>query len=49
MQAWYEEYKKILVQSDIRELLKGIYVDDGRAVVRKFDLGTRFNEKIRKL
>ena len=48
MQSWYEEYRKILNVSNVRELLGGIYVDDGRAIVRKLELGTRFNEEKRK-
>ena len=44
MQAWYEKYKEILDNSHIEELLKGIYVDDGRTVARKLMLGTRYNE-----
>ena len=45
MQAWYESYSGILSKSKIRELLRGIYVDDGRAVVRKMELGTRYNKE----
>ena len=48
MQSWYEKYRKILKDSDIQELLGGIYVDDGRAIVRKLQLGSRYNKEKRK-
>ena len=43
MQSWHEHYREILKCSKIEELLGGIYVDDGRAIVRKLELGSRFN------
>ena len=42
MQSWYEKYREILSCSKIEELLGGIYVDDGRCIVRKLKLGSRF-------
>ena len=48
MQAWYEDFKKIIDASNIEELLSGIYVDDGREVLTKLQLGYRYNEEVRK-
>ena len=45
MQAWYDEFKEILKNSNIEEKLKGIYVDDGRDIVTKLKIGTRYNEE----
>ena len=42
MQQWKEDYDEILENSDIVELLSGLYVDDGRAVQRLLKLGERF-------
>ena len=43
MQEWKENYNKILENSNIQELLSGIYVDDGRTLHRKLLLGERFD------
>ena len=48
MQSWYEEYREILQSSGIEERLRGIYVDDGRGVVKKLALGTRYNKEEKK-
>ena len=45
MQAWYDEFKEILKNSNIEEKSKGIYVDDGRDIVTKLKIGTRYNEE----
>ena len=42
MQDWKEAYNNILVNSDIIELLSGLYVDDGRGVQRLLKIGERF-------
>ena len=43
MQCWWEDFLKILKDSNIEELLRAIYVDDGRMVVEKLKLGQRFD------
>ena len=43
MQAWSEKFSKILSNNKIMELLKGIYVDDGRSVVSKIENNARFS------
>ena len=48
MQEWKCNYTKILENSQIEELLSGLYVDDGRAYQRKLRLGERFNLAQRK-
>ena len=48
MQNWKREYDKILESSDIKEILAGIYVDDGRSMHRKLYFGERFNELLKK-
>ena len=42
MQAWSEDFSKVLSDNEILELLKGIYVDDGRSVVSKIENKARF-------
>ena len=42
MQEWSECFSKILSDNKIAELLKGIYVDDGRSVVSKIENNTRY-------
>ena len=42
MQEWSDSFKMILDKSNIRQFLKGIYVDDGRMVVQKLKKGIRF-------
>ena len=42
MQDWKEKYNEILHNSDITELLSGLYVDDGRGVQRLLEVGERF-------
>ena len=48
MQNWKREYNKILENSDIKEILAGIYVDDGRSMHRKLFYGERFYESLKK-
>ena len=43
LQEWSEKFSKIFNESGIRELLRGIYVDDGRNVVRKISNSMRFD------
>ena len=43
LQEWSEVFKEILKKSDIKELLRGIYVDDGRNVVSKLKPNMRYN------
>ena len=43
LQEWSEEFESILKESKIEELLRGIYVDDGRSVVSKIMQNKRFN------
>ena len=45
MQAWSEKFSKILSNNKIMELLKGIYVDDGRSVVSKIENNARFSQE----
>jgi len=42
MQEWYDMYLKLINENGIDEKMRGIYVDDGRSLVKKLDLGTRF-------
>ena len=42
MQNWKDQFNKILDESDIIELLSGLYVDDGRSLHRKLYYGERF-------
>ena len=44
MQSWYDEFTKILKENNIEEKLKGIYVDDGRGIMTKLPLGTRYQK-----
>ena len=43
MQDWRENFNILFEKSKVREFLKGIYVDDGRSVMEKLKLGTRFD------
>ena len=43
LQDWYEDFNKILVTSNIREYLRGLYVDDGRSITDILPLGTKFD------
>ena len=43
MQTWKEEYDKILEKSNITQLLSGLYVDDGRHLHRKLEIGEHFD------
>ena len=49
MQEWKEAYDIILENSNIEESLSGLYVDDGRGVLRLLELGERFVPSERKL
>ena len=42
MQEWWDKFSKILKDSNLNEFLKAIYVDDGRLMVEKLELGARF-------
>ena len=42
MQEWWDNFKLILDKSSLKYLLMGIYVDDGRMVVKKLRRGERF-------
>ena len=48
MQQWKEEFNVILQNSNIKEYLAAIYVDDGRSLQRKLSLGERYNHSNRK-
>ena len=39
-----DEFKQILINSKIDELLAGLYVDDGRNLIEVLPLGVRFSE-----
>ena len=43
LQDWSENFQEILKDNEILELLRGIYVDDGRSVVSKIENNKRFN------
>ena len=45
MQEWKDSYNQILKNSNIVELLSGLYVDDGRGVQRLLEMGERFIEE----
>ena len=45
MQYWKDLYDVILANSQIEELLSGLYVDDGRTMHRKLKFGERFCQK----
>ena len=42
MQQWKEEFKEISENSNIKEILSALYVDDGRSLQRKLFLGERY-------
>ena len=48
LQDWKESYDEILENSEIKEILSGLYVDDGRALHRKLFLGERYDHDKRK-
>ena len=39
MQDWWEKFAEILENFNITHMLRAIYVDDGRLVIRKLGLG----------
>ena len=45
MEEWREKFVLILVKSSIKELLAGLYVDEGRNMIEILPLGVRFDEK----
>ena len=45
MQEWSDEFEKLLKKNCIDEKMRGIYVDDGRMIIRKLKKGIRFDEK----
>ena len=45
MQDWRDEYERILEVSQVETLLKGLYVDDGRDLIKLLRLGTRFDKE----
>ena len=45
MQEWSDQFEKLLEENKIDEKMRGIYVDDGRSITRKLELGTRFVEE----
>ena len=49
LQAWSEEFSSILKSCDINEHLRAIYVDDGRNVVDKLKLGTRYDPTLKRI
>ena len=49
MQDWKDNFKIILENSQIAELLIGLYVDDGRSLQRLLVHGERFSEKDSKI
>jgi len=42
MQEWRDLYDEILRNGDIKTILSGLYVDDGREVQRLLKYGERF-------
>ena len=42
MQEWRDNFGEILKRSNIKELLAGLYVDDGRNLIEILKLGVRF-------
>ena len=42
IQDWCEKFAEILENSNIKHMLRAIYVDDGRLVMRKLGIGMRF-------
>ena len=49
MQDWKDNFKIILENSQIAELLIGLYVDDGQSLQRLLVHGERFSEKDSKI
>ena len=45
LQCWYEDFKKILDNSNIKQYLRGLYVDDRRKILDLLALGTRYNRE----
>ena len=43
MQDWSETFSQILKENKLKEMLRGIYVDDGRNVIELLRLGVRYN------
>ena len=48
MQSWKEQYDKVLKDSEIVQLLAGLYVDDGRHLHRKLRIGEHFDPSVNK-
>ena len=48
MQQWKDEFDEILNSSDIKELMSGLYVADGRNFIKLLPLGMRFAKSDRK-
>ena len=48
MQSWKEQYDEILKNSEIVQLLAGLYVDDGRHLHRKLKKGEHFDPTVNK-
>jgi len=42
MQDWWEKFSVKLKSASLEELLRAIYVDDGRMIMRKLQLGMRY-------
>ena len=42
MQEWWDRFKAILKESDLKEYLRAIYVDDGRMMLEKLKQGVRY-------
>ena len=42
MQEWWDRSKAILKESDLKEYLRAIYVDDGRMMIEKLKEGVRY-------
>ena len=45
MQDWWDSFENILKKSSIQQLLRSIYVDDGRMIVEKLLPGVRFDKE----
>ena len=48
MQAWKDKFDIILKNSNIEEILSGLYVDDGRSFHRKLNHGERYCKEMEK-
>ena len=48
MQQWWDDFSKVMLNSNVKFRLKAIYVDDGRMIVQKLQKGTRYCSNLKR-